>query len=87
MDEILYTKDTVLKPFYKAYNFFMDDMKVINGKWEDVGADYFRDVVIGGTSVAALVYHDAIGTMEWKMEEILNRLNVLTGNNYTLYQP
>lgn len=87
MDEILYTKDTVLKPFYDAYNFFMDDMKVINGKWEDVGADYFRDVVIGGTSVAASDYHDAIGNMEWKMQEILNRLNVLTGNNYTLYQP
>ncbi len=87
METILYTKDTVLKPFYDAYNFFMDDMKVINGKWEDVGADYFRDVVIGETSVAASLYHNAIETMEWKMEEILRRLNELTGNNYTLYQP
>lgn len=87
MGEELYTQDKVLKPFYDAYNYFMRDMQVINGKWEDVGADYFRDVVIGGTSVAASVYHNAIGTMEWKMEEILNRLNVLTGNNYTLYQP
>lgn len=87
METILYTKDTVLKPFYDAYNYFMDDMKVINGKWEDAGADYFRDVVIGGTGVAASAYHNAIEIMEWKMEEILRRLNELTGNNYTLYQP
>lgn len=87
METILYTKDTVLKPFYDAYNYFMDDMKVINGKWEDRGADYFRDAVIDRTSVAAEVYHNAIGIMELKMEEILHRLNELTGNNYTLYQP
>ena len=87
MDEELYTQDKVLKPFYDAYNYFMRDMQIINGKWEDVGADYFRDIVIKGTSDAAYLFHNAIGIMEWKMEEILNRLNVLTGNNYTLYQP
>ncbi len=87
METILYTKDTVLKPFYDAYNYFMDDMKVINGKWEDIGADYFRDLVIGGTGVAAEAYHSAVKTMEWNMGQILDRLNELTGNNYTLYQP
>ena len=87
MEEELYTQDKVLKPFYAAYNNFMRDMQEINGKWEDIGADYFRDVVIGGTCVAASAYHNAIENMEWKMEEILNKANALTGNNYTLYQP
>ena len=87
MDGELYTQDKVLKRFYDAYNGFMRDMQAINGKWEDIGADYFRDIVIGGTGVAAVTFHSAVETMEWKMEQILDRVNVLTGNNYTLYQP
>lgn len=87
MDGELYTQDKVLKHFYNAFNCFVRDVQVINGKWEDRGADYFRGAVIDRTSVAAEEYHNAMEKMEWKMEEILHRLNELTGNNYTLYQP
>lgn len=87
MDGELYTKDGVLKHFFDAYNRFMQDMQAINGKWEDIGADYFRDIVVGRTRVAAEVYHNAVGIMEWKMEEILSKASALTGNDYTLYQP
>lgn len=87
MEAILYTKDTVLKPFYDAYNYFMDDMKVINGKWEDIGADYFREIVIRRTGDEAQKYHTAVETLERQMQEILNRAGTLTGNNYTIYQP
>ena len=87
MDEILYTKDTVLKPFYDAYNYFMDDMKVINGKWEDIGADYFRDIVIRRTSDEAQKYHAAVDFLERQMQEILNKASALTDNYYTIYQP
>ena len=85
MAEELYTQDKVLKPFYDAYNYFMRDMQVINGKWEDAGADYFRDSVIGGTGIAASAFHTAIATLEWKMEDILRRASALTGNNYSIY--
>lgn len=85
MDGELYTEDQVLKHFYDALNGFMRDMEVINGNWEDVGADYFRDVVIGGTSVAADNYHSAIQSMEWEMENILSKASTLTGNEYRLY--
>lgn len=84
MDGELYTEDQTLRHFYDALNGFMRDMEVINGKWEDVGADYFRDVVIGGTVTAADNYHSAIQSMELEMENILNRASTLTGNEYRI---
>ena len=84
MDGELYTEDQVLKHFYDAFNCFMRDMEVINGKWEDAGAECFREMVIGGACNAASAYHSAIESMEWEMEKILNKASSLTGNDYRL---